>query len=79
MMRRLRRYFWPALFVGTVAMPAWAQDAVPEIPYESVPNFLKMPADVHLGEATGVAGPSLGFPSSSTPSGTVIAPAIALI
>jgi ubiquinol-cytochrome c reductase cytochrome c1 subunit len=27
MMRRLRRYFWPALFVGTVAMPAWAQDA----------------------------------------------------
>ena len=28
---------------------------VPEIPYESVPNFLKLPPDLYLGEASGVA------------------------
>ena len=28
---------------------------VPEIPYDSVPNFLKLPPDLHLGEASGVA------------------------
>src|ERR1700744_5508372 len=28
---------------------------VPEIPYESVPNFLKPPPDLYLGEASGVA------------------------
>jgi streptogramin lyase len=34
--------------------------AVPEIPFESVPNFLKLPADLHLGEASGVAVNSKG-------------------
>jgi DNA-binding beta-propeller fold protein YncE len=29
--------------------------AVPEIPYDSVPNLLKLPADLHLGEVSGVA------------------------
>jgi len=33
---------------------AYAQD-VPEIPYESVPNFLKLPPNLYLGEASGVA------------------------
>ncbi len=33
---------------------------VPEIPFESVPNFLKMPADVYLGESMGVARNSKG-------------------
>jgi hypothetical protein len=28
---------------------------VPEIPYESVPNFLKLPPNLYLGEASGVA------------------------
>jgi len=28
---------------------------VPEIPFESVPNFLKLPPDLYLGEASGVA------------------------
>src|SRR5207237_10920071 len=27
----------------------------PEIPFESVPNFLKLPPDLHLGEVAGVA------------------------
>ncbi|MSR37130.1 MAG: hypothetical protein EXR95_10915, partial [Gemmatimonadetes bacterium] len=33
---------------------------VPEILFESVPNFLKMPADVYLGESMGVATNSKG-------------------
>ena len=28
---------------------------VPEIPFDSAPNILKLPADLHLGEASGVA------------------------
>jgi len=33
---------------------------VPEIPYESVPNFLKLPSNLYLGEAMGVATNSKG-------------------
>ena len=39
---------------------AIAQDAVPTIAFDSVPNVLKMPKDVYLGEATGVATDSKG-------------------
>ena len=42
-----------------VGEPAQAQ-AVPEIAFESVPNFLKLPADMYLGEAAGVAVNSQG-------------------
>jgi len=39
----------------------WAQAGIPEIPYEPAPRFaLKLPADVHLGEAAGVATNSTG-------------------
>src|SRR5438874_12764434 len=38
----------------------FAQQAVPEIPFDSVPNFFKLPADLHLGEASGVAVNSKG-------------------
>jgi DNA-binding beta-propeller fold protein YncE len=37
-----------------------AQQSVPEIPFESVPDPLKFPADLYLGEATGVAVNSNG-------------------
>jgi DNA-binding beta-propeller fold protein YncE len=43
-----------------LSVSAFAQQAVPEIPYESVPNLLKLPPDLHLGEATGVAVNSRG-------------------
>ena len=33
---------------------------VPEIPFESVPDFLKLPPDIYLGEAAGVAVNSKG-------------------
>ena len=38
---------------------AWAQQ-IPTIPFESVPNPLKLPPDVYFGEATGVAVNSKG-------------------
>jgi sugar lactone lactonase YvrE len=41
------------------AVKAKAQN-VPEIPYESVPNFLKLPQGIYLGEAIGVATNSKG-------------------
>src|SRR5258708_21681238 len=38
-----------------------AQTGVPEIPYHAAPSFaLRMPADIHLGEAAGVATNSAG-------------------
>jgi len=48
-----------------VASPAFAQakakaQNVPEIPYDSVPNLLKMPPGLYLGEAMGVATNSKG-------------------
>jgi len=43
-----------ALSLCVAASRAQAQ-SVPEIPFDSVPNFLKLPNDLHLGEASGVA------------------------
>ncbi len=39
---------------------AFSQQSVPEIPFDSVPNFLQLPPDIHLGEASGVAVNSKG-------------------
>lgn len=36
------------------------QPSVPEIPFDSVPNALKLPPDINLGEASGVAVNSKG-------------------
>jgi DNA-binding beta-propeller fold protein YncE len=38
----------------------FAQEAAPEIPFDSVPNLLKLPKDLYLGEASGVAVNSKG-------------------
>jgi hypothetical protein len=51
-----------ASFLG---QPAFAQskakaENVPAIPYESVPNFLKLPPNLYLGEGIGVASNSKG-------------------
>jgi hypothetical protein len=46
------------LAIACCAALAWGDDAgapVPEIPFDSVPNFLKLPPDLYLGEASGVA------------------------
>src|SRR4051794_40017317 len=44
-----------AAVISLAANVALAQDAVPTIAYESVPNLLKLPDDMHLGEVAGVA------------------------
>jgi NHL repeat-containing protein len=54
----------PPLLAGATALLLAAhlsgQASIPEIPFDSAPNFLKMPADIHLGEAAGVATNSKG-------------------
>jgi hypothetical protein len=54
----------PVLLLGGGSAFAQATKAkaqnVPEIPYESVPNFLKFPPGLYLGEAMGVATNSKG-------------------
>src|SRR5688572_18674323 len=42
---------------------------VPEIPFDSVPNFLKLPPDLYLGEGIGVATNSKGHVFVFTRSG----------
>jgi DNA-binding beta-propeller fold protein YncE len=39
---------------------AFAQQSAPEIPYDSVPDALKLPPDLYMGEAAGVAVNSKG-------------------
>jgi len=50
------------LFAAMVlpALPGFAQNPVPDIPYDSAPNFIKMPDGMYLGEAVGVATNSKG-------------------
>src|SRR5437870_1417604 len=53
------------VFAVLCAGPVFAQvkakaQNVPEIPYDSVPNFLKLPPGLYLGEAIGVATNSKG-------------------
>jgi DNA-binding beta-propeller fold protein YncE len=51
-------FFFSALFL---AASAFAQQATaPEIRYRSVPDFLKLPADLYFGEVSGVAVNSKG-------------------
>src|SRR5262245_15862324 len=50
---------WLVGLVVLVSPAAYAQ-SVAEIPYESVPNLLKLPPDMHLGEVAGVAVNSKG-------------------
>src|SRR5690349_19896501 len=45
---------------GLLAAPALAQNGVPEIKFESVPNAIQLPNGVYLGEAAGVATSSKG-------------------
>jgi DNA-binding beta-propeller fold protein YncE len=51
---------WLAALLVLLSPSAFAQDSAPEIQFDSVPNFLKLPPDMHLGEASGVAVNSKG-------------------
>jgi DNA-binding beta-propeller fold protein YncE len=54
-----------------------AQSPVPEIPFDSVPDFLKLPPDMNLGEAAGVAVNSKGHVFVFTRSNSASGPAYA--
>lgn len=55
----MRRYLIVVLVLLNVPVFAQQQSA-PEIPYESVPNLLKLPEHLYLGEVSGVAVNSKG-------------------
>ena len=60
----------PAFTQGPVPAPeAKAKATTPEIPFDSVPNFLKMPPGVYMGEGVGVATNSKGHVFVYTRSG----------
>ena len=58
-----------------------AQQSVPEIPFDSIPEFLKLPAGMNFGEVPGVAVNSRGhvfvFTRSNTAGGPAYGPAAA--
>src|SRR5215470_4082551 len=62
----MKRWLMPCMAgMALLAAPALAQskakaENVPEIPFDTVPNFLKLPAGLYLGEAMGVATNSKG-------------------
>jgi streptogramin lyase len=69
--------FIAALFAATVV----AQQTAPEIPFESVPEFFKLPSEMNFGEVSGVAVNSKGhifvFTRSNSASGPAYAPTAA--
>ena len=73
------------LLLVLLAAPSFAQPSaqlgVPEIPFDSVPNFLKLPAGMNFGEVPGVAVNSKGhvfvFTRSNSASGPAYAPTAA--
>lgn len=46
---------WLFVWLALLSPPLFAQQSVPVIGYESVPNALKLPPTMYFGEATGVA------------------------
>src|SRR5438093_3150449 len=64
-----------------LATPSFAQQSVPAIPFESVPDFLKLPSGFNFGEVPGVAVNSKGhifvFTRSNSANGPAYAPTAA--
>ena len=61
----MKRVLLAAIVIGLTMTPASAQ-MVPELPFESVPNPLKLPNYIHFGEIAGVAVNSSGHVRAST-------------
>ncbi len=75
-MRRVSLCFVVGLLCGTALIlaqgggaPAKAKATTPEIPYDSVANFFKLPAGLYMGEGIGVATNSKGHVFVFTRSG----------
>jgi streptogramin lyase len=66
---------------AALASLSFAQPSVPEIPFDSVPDFLKLPTGMNFGEVPGVAVNSMGhvfvFTRSNTAGGPAYAPSAA--
>src|ERR1700704_6111331 len=76
MMRRVSAIIVVGLLIAAVpaaaqnvAGPAKARATTPEIPFDSVPNFFKLPAGLYMGEGTGVSTNSKGHVFVYTRSG----------
>jgi DNA-binding beta-propeller fold protein YncE len=69
------------LLSALFALPAFAQQNVPQLDFDSVPNFFKLPPGVNFGEVPGVAVNSKGhvfvFTRSNSANGPAYAPAAA--
>jgi streptogramin lyase len=64
-----------------LAAPVFAQQSAPDLPFDSVPDFLKLPPGTNFGEVSGVAVNSRGhvfvFTRSNSASGPAYAPSAA--
>src|SRR5262245_7238372 len=69
----MKRFAIVVLAAVAALQVARAQAPVPEIPFDSVPNFLKLPPDINFGENAGVALNSKGhifvYTRSNSPTG----------
>src|SRR6478752_627906 len=59
-MREIDMRSWLAGLMLLIAPPAFSQQPVPAIAFDSVPNPLKLPANMYFGEASGVSVNSKG-------------------
>jgi hypothetical protein len=75
----MKKYLLACLLLA--AAPAFAQTGVPELAFESVPDFLKLPPGMNFGEVPGVAVNSKGhvfvFTRSNSAHGPAYAPTAA--
>jgi NHL repeat-containing protein len=68
---------WLAGLLLILAPAAWAQQSPPEIPFDSVPDFVKLPKDLYLGEASAVSVNSKGHVFIFSRGGSSMGPAFA--
>ena len=70
-----------ALAVLAASVSVTAQSSVPELPFDSIPDFLRLPASMNFGEVSGVAVNSRGnvfvFTRANSANGPAYAPAAA--
>jgi DNA-binding beta-propeller fold protein YncE len=75
----MKAVFCALLLIST--SPSFAQDRVPDLPFESVPDFPKLPPGTNFGEVSGVAVNSKGhvfvFTRSNSAQGPAYAPSAA--
>src|SRR5215470_7851540 len=71
----MRSYLLALFFLA--APSAFAQQSVPDLPFDSVPDFFKLPPGMNFGEVSGVAVNSKGHIFVFTRSNTAHGPAYA--